>query len=173
MALQKDGEKGMILCVFALVCLLAAALTRAPVYGKFMEGARQGLKTAWHILPALVTMLAAVKALEYSGFTAGLCALLAPLTEKAGLPADVLPLMLVRPLSGSGALAVLEDLMERFGPDSREAFLGSVMVGSSETVFYTCSVYLAAAGVKDGRHTVPCALFACLCGYGGALLFCR
>lgn len=162
----------MILCGFALFCLLAGAFKRLPVYDLFVEGAREGLKTAAGILPSLLVMLGMVKALEESGLWAALCDLAAPVAEKAGVPPALLPFMLMRPLSGSAALAMLQDIMAVHGPDSREALMAGVMMGSSETVFYTCTVYLAAAGVKKSRHTVPCALLACLAGYAGAVLFC-
>lgn len=171
--LQMDGKKSMILCVFTLLCLAVGAWKRAPVYDLFTEGAGEGIRTAAKILPSLIAMLSAIRALEASGLTEAICNFLAPCTEKIGLPADVLPLMFLRPVSGSASLAVLENLMKVHGPDSREALLAGVMMGSSETVFYTCGVYLSAAGVKDARHTVPCALLACIAGYAGALLFCR
>ena len=142
----------MILCGFALFCLLAGAFKRLPVYDLFVEGAREGLKTAAGILPSLLVMLGMVKALEESGLWAALCDLAAPVAEKA--------------------IPMLQDIMAVHGPDSREALMAGVMMGSSETVFYTCTVYLAAAGVKKSRHTVPCALLACLAGYAGAVLFC-
>ena len=162
----------MILSVFALLCLGIGAWKREPVYELFTEGARDGLRTAVQILPSLIAMLGAIRALEASGLTAALCDFLAPYTEKIGLPSSLLPLMLLRPVSGSAALAALENVMVIHGPDSREALLGGVMMGSSETVFYTLSVYLSAAGVKEARHILPCALAACLAGYAGALLFC-
>ena len=162
----------MILCVFVLLCLGAGAWKKAPVYDLFTEGAKDGLQTAVQILPALIAMLGTIRALEASGLTAAVCDFLSPYTEKIGLPSGLLPLMLLRPVSGSAALAALENVITTHGPDSREALLGGVMMGSSETVFYTLSVYLSAAGVKDARHTVPCALLACAAGYAGALLFC-
>ena len=162
----------MILCAFALLCVVIGAWKKKPVYDLFTQGARDGLKTAVQILPALIAMLGAVRALEASGLTKAFCVLLAPCTEKIGLPSTLLPLMLLRPVSGSAALAALENIMTVHGPDSREALLGGVMIGSSETVFYTVAVYLSAAGVKSARHTVPCALLACAAGYAGALLFC-
>lgn len=162
----------MILCVFVLLCLGLGAWKREPVYDLFTEGARDGLQTAVQILPALIAMLGAIRALEASGLTGALCSFLAPYTEIIGLPSGLLPLVFLRPVSGSAALAALEDVMVTYGPDSREALLGGVMMGSSETVFYTLSVYLSAAGVKDARHILPCALGACLAGYAGALLFC-
>lgn len=162
----------MILCVFVLLCLGMGAWKRAPVYDLFTGGARDGLQTAVQILPSLIAMLGAIRALEASGLTGALCDFLAPYTEKIGLPSGLLPLMFLRPVSGSAALAALEEVMTAYGPDSREALLGGVMMGSSETVFYTVAVYLSAAGVKDTRHILPCALAACAAGYAGALLFC-
>ncbi len=162
----------MILCIFALLCLGAGAFKRLPIYDLFVEGAKTGLKTAVSILPPLMVTLGAVKGLEVSGITGAFCTFLSPLMEKIGLPAPLLPLMLMRPVSGSGALAILRDLMDTHGPDSHIALLAGVMMGSSETVLYTCTVYLGAAGVKKSGYIIPCALMACLAGYVGALLFC-
>jgi len=162
----------MILCLFALICVGAGLWKRVPVYDAFVNGAREGLQTAVQILPALLCMLATIRAMDASGLTAAVTGVLAPVMERLHLPGELLPLMLLRPLSGSGALAALESIMERCGPDSRESLLAGVMVGSSETVFYTAAVYLSAAKVKDGRYIIPCALAACLAGYVGALLFC-
>lgn len=162
----------MILCCFALFCLLAGAWKRVPVYDRFVEGAREGIQTAVRILPALLVMLSCIKAMEESGLTAAFCGFLQPLTDKMGVPEDLVPLMVLRPLSGSASLAMLKEVMETHGPDSHIALLAGAMMGSSETVFYTLSVYLASAGVKKGRHILPCALTACLAGYVGAFLFC-
>ena len=162
----------MILCCFVLLCLAAGAWKRVPVYDRFAEGAKEGLRTAVQILPGLMVMLSCIRAMEASGLMAAFCSFMQPVTERMGIPSELLPFMLLRPLSGAGALAALEQVMENCGPDSRESLLAGVMVGSSETVFYTISVYLSAAGVKNARHTVPCALLACAAGYAGALLFC-
>lgn len=162
----------MIMGALVLFCLLAGAWKRVAVYDAFVEGAREGVKTAAGILPALIAMLSVLNALEESGLTEGLCRLMGPVTERLHLPSGVLPLMLLRPFSFSGALAALEKIMENFGPDSRESLLAGVMMGSSETVFYTVTVYLSAAGVKRSGYIIPCALLSCLAGYAGALLFC-
>ena len=162
----------MILCCFVLLCLAVGAWKRVPVYDRFAEGAKEGLRTAVQILPSLIAMLGAIRALEASGLTGALCDFLAPYTEKIGLPSGLFPLMFLRPVSGSAALAALEEVMTAYGPDSREALLGGVMIGSSETVFYTVAVYLAAARVKHTGYIIPCALLACLAGYVGALVFC-
>ncbi|MBQ6950342.1 MAG: spore maturation protein [Clostridia bacterium] len=162
----------MILCLFALFCLGCGLWKKVPLYDAFSAGAREGLQTAVQVLPALLCMLAALQALDESGLTAAVERLMGPVMEKMGVPSALLPLMLLRPLSGAGALAALEQVMENCGPDSRESLLAGVMVGSSETVFYTVAVYLAAARVKHTGYIIPCALLACLAGYVGALVFC-
>ena len=154
----------LLLPLFLLLCLGVGAFRRAPVYDAFLEGAEEGLKTAGRILPALVAMLCAIRAFDACGLLSPLCDLLAPAAAMVGIPKEVLPLMLLRPLSGSASLAMLKSILHTYGPDSRAGMVASVMMGSSETVFYTCGVYLAAAGVKKSRHTVPCALLAWLAG---------
>lgn len=152
------------LALFFLACLAAGAVNRAPLYDAFVEGAGEGLKTARKILPPLIAMLCAIRAFSESGLTGVLSSLLAPALQWARIPPETLPLMLLRPLSGSASLAVLKDILHVYGPDSRVGLVASVMMGSSETVFYTCCVYLGAAGVKNSRHTIPCALLAWLAG---------
>ncbi len=150
--------------VFLLLCLGTGILRRAPLYDAFLDGAKEGLKTAGQMLPSLLAMLCAIRAFSASGLLPALCRLLEPLAVRAGIPGETLPLMLLRPLSGSASLAVLKDILHTYGPDSRIGMVASVMMGSSETVFYTCGLYLATAGVKKSRHTVPCALLAWLAG---------
>ena len=154
----------MILALFMLLCLAAGLCRRVPVYDAFIEGAQEGLGTARRILPALIAMLCAIRAFSACGLMDALAGLLSPVFAPLGIPKETLPLMLMRPLSGSGALAMLREVFALYGPDSRIGLLASVMMGSSETVFYTCGVYLAAAGVKRSRYTVPCALLSWLAG---------
>lgn len=162
----------MILCVFALFCLGMGLWKKVPVYDRLVEGAKEGIKTAVQIAPAMLVMLCCIRAMEASGLTEAFCRLVQPVTDRLGIPSELLPFMLLRPLSGSGALAMLKELMAAHGPDSRISLLAGTMMGSSETVFYTVGVYLAAAGVKKTRHILPCALLSCAAGYAGAFLFC-
>jgi len=154
----------MILPLLLLLCLAAGMRRRVPIYDAFLEGAQEGLSTARRILPALIAMLCAIRAFSACGLMDALSGLLAPVFAPFGIPKETLPLMLMRPLSGSGALAMLREVYAQYGPDSRVGMVASVMMGSSETVFYTCGVYLAAAGVKRSRCAVPCALLAWLAG---------
>ena len=146
---------------------------RVDVYGALLEGGRQGLELVKTILPALVLLLTAVELLRASGAMEALTRLLAPAAELAGIPPELLPLALIRPLSGSAALAVGADLMAAWGPDSVVGRTAAVMLGSTETTFYTISVYFAAAGVKRSRWAVPAALIADLTGFAAAAFFAR
>ena len=146
---------------------------RVDVYGALLEGGRQGLELVKTILPALVLLLTAVELLRASGAMEALTRLLAPAAELAGIPPELLPLALIRPLSGSAALAVGADLMAAWGPDSVVGRTAAVMLGSTETTFYTISVYFAAAGVKRSRRAVPAALIADLTGFAAAAFFAR
>ena len=152
------------LCIFVLLCLGCGIVKRVPLYDAFLEGAKEGVETARYILPALVAMLCAIRAFTACGLMERLCLLLEPAAAWVNLPRETLPLMLFKPLSGSASLAMLREILNEYGPDSRAGLTASVMMGSSETVFYTCGVYLAAAGVKKSRHTIPCALAAWLAG---------
>lgn len=158
---------------FLMVVLLSAALwKRMPVYDLFVAGAKNGLQTAVQVLPNLAAMLCAISMMQASGLMDALCGLCAPLMRWLGLPAEVAPLVLIRPLSGSGALAVLEELLERYGADSRIGLIASTVMGSSETIFYTVCIYLSAIGEKKTGYAVPCSLIGMLAGtWAAGMLF--
>lgn len=150
--------------LFLLLCAALGAWKRVPVYDAFIEGAVEGLRTARDVMPALIVMLCAIRGFSACGLMDALCALCAPVLEKCGIPKETLPLMLLKPLSGSASLAMLREILETYGPDSRIGLVASVMMGSSDTVFYICGLYLPAAGVKKSRHVIPCALLSWLAG---------
>lgn len=150
--------------VFFLFCAALGAAKRVSVYDAFTEGAKEGLALAREMMPALIAMLCAVRAFSACGLMNALCALCAPALEKSGIPPETLPLMLLKPLSGSASLAMLRQILAEYGPDSRVGLVASVMMGSSDTVLYICGLYLPAAGVKSSRHIIPCALLAWLAG---------
>ena len=154
----------------------AAALAlgrRVDVYSALLRGGKQGLGLIGTILPALVMLLTAVELLRVSGALEALTRLLSPAAECLGIPAETVPLMLIRPLSGSAALAVGADLMAAHGPDSLVGRTAAIMMGSTETTFYTISVYFAAAGVKRTRWAIPAALAADLTGFAAAAITAR
>ena len=141
-----------------------AAFRRVDVYSALVRGAGSGLETLTRIVPALVGLMTAVYMLRASGALELLAAALAPLLDRLGLPSELLPLMLVRPVSGSAALGVGAELISTYGPDSTLGRTAAVMLGSTETTFYTIAVYYGATHVTKTRHTLPSALSADLAG---------
>ena len=148
-----------------IVTACAALAKRQDVYGALLEGGLDGLKLLVTIVPALVVLLTAVHMLRASGAIELLTKWLSPVAAAVGIPAETLPLVLLRPISGSAALAVGADLMSVHGPDSLIGRTAAVMLGSTETTFYTISVYFGAAGVKKTRYTIPAALSADATGF--------
>lgn len=154
----------LVPCVLAGTALYGT-LRRVDVYGALVRGAGQGLETLARILPALVCLLTAVSMVRSSGLLEALAGCLAPVLGRLGLPPELLPLMLVRPISGSAALGVGADLINAYGPDSDLGRTAAVMLGSTETTFYTIAVYFSAAGITRTRYAVPAALCADLVGF--------
>ena len=157
----------MNLVVPLILCLAAGygQYRRVDVYTAMTVGAGEGLKVLFRITPALVTLLTAVYMLRASGALELLARLLAPILERLGIPAQLLPLMLVRPVSGSAALGVGADLIAAYGPDSELGRMAAVMLGSTETTLYTAAVYFGSVGVKRTRYAIPAALCADLVGF--------
>ena len=135
------------------------------VYDGLVCGAASGIETLVRIAPALVGLLTAVYMLRASGALELAAQALSPLLEGLGLPAELLPLMLVRPISGSAALGVGAELIQTYGPDSALGRTAAVMLGSTETTFYTIAVYFGAVGISRTRYAVPAALCADLTGF--------
>ena len=144
---------------------LYGALRRVDVYSALVQGAGDGLETLVRIAPALIGLLTAVYMLRASGALELAAAALSPLLDRVGLDARLLPLMLVRPISGSAALGVGAELIQTYGPDSALGRTAAVMLGSTETTFYTIAVYFGAVGVSRTRYAVPAALCADLTGF--------
>lgn len=134
-------------------------------YSLLLSGGEAGLKLLAQLVPTLVMLLSAVSLLRASGAAEVLEGLLAPLLKKLGIPPECALLLLVRPVSGSAALAVGTDLIARFGADSQIGRTAAVMLGASETTFYTISVYFGGAGVQKTRYTIPAALVADLAAF--------
>jgi spore maturation protein B len=148
---------------------LLALLRRVKVYPAFVEGAKEGFETAVRIIPPLVAILVALGMLRASGAMDAATVALAPFTGAVGIPASVVPMLLVRPLSGGGALGVVGDVLRAEGPDSYAGRLVSVMAGSTETTFYVLAVYMGAVGVTRYRHALPAALLADVAGFAAAV----
>lgn len=144
----------------SVVCILLFCLARkVPVFDAFTEGARQGLKTTISILPTLVGLITGVTMLQASGALDLMANALAPLMCAVGLPPTVAPLVLMKPVSGSGSTAVLTQILQQCGADSFAGRVAAVLAGSTETVFYCIAVYYGSVQVRKTRHTLPAALF--------------
>lgn len=166
----------MIDYVVPILLLLTAVLAlrkRENAYDLLLDGAGEGLKLLVSIVPALVLLLTAVTMLRASGAVELLSRFLSPVFSFFGIPPETALLVLIRPLSGSAALAVGAELMGQYGPDSIIGRTAAVMLGSTETTFYTISVYFGAAGIKRTRYTIPAALFADFVGFFMASLTAR
>ena len=144
---------------------LYGAFHRVDVYSSLVQGAGEGLSTLVRIVPSLVGLMTAVNMLRASGALELAALALAPLLERVGLDPELLPLMLVRPISGSAALGVGAELISTYGPDSQLGRTAAVMLGSTETTFYTIAVYFGAVGITRTRYAVPAALCAELTGF--------
>lgn len=162
----------LIPLILAGVCTLALAKHK-DAYHLFLTGAADGLTLLKNILPALIGLLTAVELFVQSGAAQLVQRLISPVLAPLGIPAECALLMLVRPLSGSAALAVGTELMRSYGADSLVGRTAAIMLGSTETTFYTISVYLSAAGVKKSRYALPAALFADFVGFFTASLCAR
>lgn len=144
--------------IFLIVIPTIGLSKKIPVYECFVQGAKEGFNTVVRIIPYLVAMFIAIRVFQQSGAMESLISLINPLTSIFHIPKEVLPLALIRPLSGTGTLGILGDLLATHGPDSFIGRLASTMQGSTETTFYVLTVYFGAVGVKNVKHS----LLACL-----------
>jgi spore maturation protein SpmA len=146
---------------------------RVKVYESVVKGAREGFEIVIMIIPFLVAILVAIAMFRASGLMDHLIAVVAPVTSLVGFPAEALPMALIRPLSGSGAIGVMTETMVTYGPDSFVGYLVSVMNGSTETTFYVLAIYLGSVQVRAARHAVAACLLADLTGVAAATLWSR
>lgn len=158
------GVTGLIVTAAAGLIVLRGLMARADAYAAFLRGAERGMRSAMSLLPALSAMLLMLALLNASGLTRVLTAVTAPLTSALRIPQEAAPLLLLRPLTGSGSIAALETVFRECGVDSRAGMIASVLMGSSETIFYTMTVYLGAAGIKRLPWAVAISLTAYLAG---------
>ena len=150
-----------------------AHFRRIDIFSALVDGASEGLKTAARILPPLVCLLTAVYMLRASGALDAVTRLVSPALEFLEIPPEIAPLMFLRPISGSGALAIGAELINEYGADSLIGRTAAVMLGSTETTFYVIAVYFGAAGIKKSRHAIPSALAADSVGFIAAAITVR
>ncbi len=149
-----------ILPTIVVLIVLYGGFKGVDVFNVFIDGAKSGFKTVFNIIPSLIALLLSINMLKASGGLDVLLSLLSPIGDFLGIPRDIIPLTILSPISGSGSLGVYESILKDFGPDSFIGRCASVMMGSTETTFYTLALYYGSIGVKKTRHTVPSALCA-------------
>lgn len=153
--------------------VLIALTRRVKLYEAFVEGAKEGFNVGVRIIPYLVAILCAIAFFRASGAMELLMRVISPLTNLLGMPPETLPMALVRPLSGSGALGVMSETLTTYGPDSFIGRVVSTMMGSTETTFYVLAVYFGSVGVSKVRHALYAGLIADIAGLLSAVWFCR
>lgn len=182
---MENADAGGLRSVVATVSVLAipfmisffplyAALKRVPVYEEFVEGAKEGFHTAVRIIPFLVAILAAIGMFRAANGISLLSQWLSPVLSVIGLPVELLPLVLMRPLSGSGTTGIFSDIISQPGAaDSFAALLGGTIMGSTETTFYVIAVYFGSVAVRRTRHAVPAGLIADAVGVAASIIICH
>ena len=178
------GGRGWFASVVESVSLLAipfilsffplyAALRRVPVYEEFVEGAKEGFQVSLRIIPFLVAILVAIGMFRGAGGIDMLSRALDPVFQVVGFPTELLPMVLMRPLSGSGAMGIFAELVKTHGPDSILARMAGTIMGGTETTFYVIAVYFGSVAVRRTRHAVPAGLLADLAGVVASVAVCR
>lgn len=162
-----------IIPVLVLFILTYGMIKKIKIYDAFTDGAMEGIKTVIKIFPFLLAMLVAINIFRASGALDLFINLFKPLAAYFDIPENVLPLMFLRPLSGSGSLTYTDQMLKEFGPDSFSGKLASTIQGSTETTFYIITVYFGAIGIKKYRHAVTVGLLADLAGFFAAVFICK
>lgn len=167
-----------IISLWSLPVIIISVLTfgllkKVPVYEVFTDGAKDGFKVAVKIIPYLVAIIVGISMLRASGAIDMVTNVLQPMLIKFNIPADTIPLMIVRSLSGSGALGIFSDIANNLGPDSYATKLAAVMLGSSETTFYVLAVYFGAVGITKIKYALIVGLLADLIGIIAAISVCN
>lgn len=154
------------------IILVYGKVKKVNMYDAFAEGAKESIQTALSVFPYLFTMLMAIGIFRSSGLLECLTQLLAPLLHLLHIPKEVLPLALMRPISGSGSTAILSDILVNFHPDSIIGRIASTMMGSTETSFYVIALYLGSVGIKKYKYTLKAALLADITGIISSIIVC-
>lgn len=159
----------LVICVASLFMILG----KKPYFESFVEGAHDGLKTAVGILPTLIALMIAINMLNASGLPRLIAEAISPAAAKIGIPTELLPLLITRPISGSASTAAYSSLLAEQGADSFSGLCASVIMGSSDTMLYIISVYFSSVGIKRGRYAIPCATAVMLFCIFFSCLICR
>ncbi|NCA66605.1 MAG: spore maturation protein [Clostridia bacterium] len=162
-----------ILPVLIIMVLIFAFIRRVAVFDSFAEGAKEALKLIGSIFPYIAGIFVCVTLFRVSGLAAAVTKLVTPFSNTIGIPPELTELIVIRPMSGSGSLALIENIYETYGADSYIARCASVIMGSSETIFYVAAIYFSTTNVKKLRFAIPIALFASVAGAIISCLLCR
>ncbi|CAM3878470.1 spore maturation protein [Mesobacillus zeae] len=150
--------------------LIYSILKKVPAYETFVEGGKEGIRMAVSIIPFLVGMMVAISVFRASGALDFIMDFLKPVLEKAGIPVEVAPLAIIRPISGTAALGMTSDLIAKHGPDSFIGILASTIQGSTDTTFYVLTVYFGAVGIKKMGDAIKVGLLADIAGFAAAII---
>lgn len=149
-----------VMPLFACIVVVFGVVKRIPVFDIFLKGAKEGIMLLYSIAPTIIGLVFAIDLLRSSGAVDAICNFIAPAAEFLGFPKEIVPMVLLRPVSGSGSTALLTSLYQDCGPDSFAGRVASVLAGSSETTFYAITMYYGCIKVKKTRHTLFSALMA-------------
>ena len=149
-----------VMPAFACIIVVFGLIKRVPVFDIFMKGAKEGMQILYNIAPTIIGLVFAVDLLRSSGAIDAICNFIEPVADYLGFPKEIVPMVLLRPVSGSGSTALLTSLYEQCGPDSFAGRVASVLAGSSETTFYAIAMYFGCIKVKKIRHTLFAAIIA-------------
>lgn len=147
-----------VMPVSVVLIILFGLIRKVPIFDAFLQGAKDGMKSTAGIAPALIGLITAVTMLKSSGALDMFTSFISPITDFIGFPSELLPLAILRPVSGSGSIAILDNIMSNNGVDTFIGRVGSVMMGSTETTFYAVAVYFGAVGIKNTRHAIASSL---------------
>lgn len=146
--------------IIIIIMIFHGTFKGVDIFNEFITGAKNGFRIVYNITPSLIALIFAIDMLKASGALQVICSILSPVAKFLGIPEDLIPLCVISPISGSGSLGMYENLLKDNGPDSFIGRCASVIMGSTETTFYTMTVYYGSVGIKKTRHTLPCALCA-------------
>lgn len=162
-----------IIPLLAAVVVVYAIVKKVDVYDAFVKGAMEGLPILLRVLPYMAAMLISIQLLRASGAIDALTGAIGKPLEAAGMPVELLPMALLRPFSGSAAMAMVADIFKNHGVDSMLGLTASTMIGSSETIFYTLAMYFGSVGIQKTRFTLPVALLSSLVSVIGSIVACK
>jgi len=158
--------------VLVTTVLIYASWKKIPIFDTFVEGGKEGFNIAISLLPYMVGMLVALGIFRESGAFDLFVKLISPITNILGIPGELVPLAIMRPISGNGALAISAEIMQRFGPDSLLGLIASTMQGSTDTTFYILTVYFGSIGIKKIRYSMTVGLLSDIVGFLAAVIVC-